>query len=404
MYWSPFGGALLPMLNHTTGSAPNENFNLCIAGVPGSGKSVFMQELMLSTLGVGGKVFVLDYGRSFKRSCMILGGNYIEFDMRNPISINPFSEVPEGNDEKSLEARQDFLSNFPSILATMAAPQHGTTDLQQPMLQQALIAVWNNSGAKAEIGDIADWLLARDESYAKELGNMLFPFTANGQHGRFFSGKANLSLNADIVVIETDHLRSVPELLAVVVQIMIVHINQTMVKGSRDRPFLIMIDEAWKLLAGKRSGEFIEEAGRIARKYNGSITLATQQLTDYFRQEGAASEKAFENSAHKIILKQNPESFKAMRANPKLASFVDEEWKLQLMQSIHSNPPHYSEAAIFSPNVSGVVGRLMIDPFTLLLTSTNARDYQALENRMQDGMSVTAAIDSVLRERGIGDC
>jgi conjugal transfer ATP-binding protein TraC len=256
-------------------------------------------------------------------------------------------------------------------------------------------------GSSAEITDIAHWLSQREETYAKELGNMLFPFTANGQHGRFFSGKAKLSLNADIVVIETDHLRSVPELLAVVVQVMIVHINQSMVKGNRNRPGLIMIDEAWKLLAGKRSGEFIEEAGRIARKYNTSITLATQQLTDYFRQEGSASEKAFENASHKIILKQNPESFKAMRANPKLANFVDEEWKLQLMQSIHSNPPHYSEAAIFSPNVSGVIGRLRMDPFTLLLTSTNARDYQALEDRIQKGMSVTEAIDEVLRERGL---
>ncbi|WP_342272305.1 hypothetical protein [Candidatus Tisiphia endosymbiont of Parasteatoda lunata] len=28
------------------------------------------------------------------------------------------------------------------------------------------------------------------------------------------------------------------------------------------------------------------------------------------------------------LLKQNPESFKAMRANPKLAGFVNEDWKL----------------------------------------------------------------------------
>jgi conjugal transfer ATP-binding protein TraC len=60
---------------------------------------------------------------------------------------------------------------------------------------------------------------------------------------------------------------------------MIVYFYQTIVKGGRNRPFLIMIDEAWKLLAGKRSGEFIEAAERIARKYNGSITFATQQLT-----------------------------------------------------------------------------------------------------------------------------
>ncbi len=31
-------------------------------------------------------------------------------------------------------------------------------------------------GARAEITDIADWLLKREESYSQELGNMLFPF------------------------------------------------------------------------------------------------------------------------------------------------------------------------------------------------------------------------------------
>ncbi|KJV57502.1 AAA-like domain protein [Orientia chuto str. Dubai] len=133
-----------------------------------------MQEMMLSVLGIGGKVFVLDYGRSFKRTCLILGGSYIEFDMKNPMSINPFSEVPENDTEKAIEARSDFLSSFPSILATMAAPQYGTSDLQQPMLQKALISVWQNKGSKAEITDIADWLLARKESYAQELGNISF--------------------------------------------------------------------------------------------------------------------------------------------------------------------------------------------------------------------------------------
>lgn len=400
MYWSPFGAALMPS-EASQQLAPNENFNLCIAGVPGSGKSVFMQELMLSTLGVGGKVFVLDYGRSFKRSCILLGGNYIEFDVRNPISINPFSEVPEGASEKDAEARADFLASFPSIVGTMAAPKSGTNDLQQPMLQRAVIEVWQKKGSKAEITDIAQWLSNRSEEYAKELGNMLFPFTKDGQYGSFFSGKAGLSLKKDIVVIETDHLRSVPELLAVIVQIMIVHINGSMVKGDRKRPFLIMIDEAWKLLSGKRSGDFIEEAGRIARKYNGSITLATQQLTDYFRGESSAAEKAFENASHKVILKQNADSFKAMRANPKLAGFVDEDWKLNLLQQIHSNPPYYSEAAIYGPEVSGIIGRLIIDPFTALLTSTNARDVQALDDKMEQGLSVPDAINEILRMRGL---
>ena len=204
----------------------------------------------------------------------------------------------------------------------------------------------------------------------------------------------------DIVVIETDHLRSVPALLTVIVQMMIVHINQVMVKGDRKQPFIIMIDEVAKLLQGKASGDFIEEMGRIARKYKGSIALATQQLTDYFRESSPAAEKAFENASHKAILKQNPETLLSLRSNPKLEAFVKEDWQLELLQSVHSNPPHYSEVAIFGPDVKGVIGRLMMDPFTLLLTSTNAEDYQALEDRMEKGMSALAAIEDVLKERG----
>ncbi len=41
----------------------------------------------------------------------------------------------------------------------MAAPQYGTNDLQQPTLQKALIAIWQEKEARAEITDIADWLV-----------------------------------------------------------------------------------------------------------------------------------------------------------------------------------------------------------------------------------------------------
>ena len=90
-----------------------------------------------------------------------------------------------------------------------------------------------------------------------------------------------------------------------------------------------------------------------------------------------------------------------MRSNPKLASFVKEDWQLDLMQSIRSEPPHYSEVALFGPDVHGVVARLRLDPFTLLLTSTNADDYRAIEERIQRGMSVTGAIEDILKSRGL---
>lgn len=107
-YYEEAAGILPCALVTANGIAPTGNFNLCIARVPCSGKSVFMQELMLSILGVSGKAFMLDYGRSFKRTCLLLGGSYIEFDVKNLTSINPFSEVPEDNSERAVEAKADF--------------------------------------------------------------------------------------------------------------------------------------------------------------------------------------------------------------------------------------------------------------------------------------------------------
>ena len=299
MFWSPFGPALIPQQGVMI--QPNENFNLCVAGVSGSGKSVFLQEIMLSILGVGGKVFILDYDRSFQRTCQILKGNYIAFDLQRPVSLNPFSEISEK--QADFEDRTVALANISSVLASMAAPLDGVTDLQNEALQEALAAVWEAKKSKAEITDVADWLLKQKDDGDKNLGRMLYPFTNRGKYGKFFSGPAGISLNNKIVVIETENLRAETELLSVVIQMMIVHINQAMIKGDRKHPFLIMIDEAKKLLTGKASGNFIEEMARVTRKYKGSIMSASQQLTDFFNPNAPAAEKAFENSSWKLILK-----------------------------------------------------------------------------------------------------
>jgi hypothetical protein len=37
-------------------------------------------------------------------------------------------------------------------------------DLEAALLQQALLAIWMQKGQQATIGDIADWLLAREDA------------------------------------------------------------------------------------------------------------------------------------------------------------------------------------------------------------------------------------------------
>lgn len=403
MYWSPFGKDLIPNLRKREGGDQTYDYNCCVAGVPGSGKSVALQEMMWSTLGVGGKGFVMDLGRSFKHGCLAakrgIQTNYIEFDTKNPISINPFSEIPEDNSPESNEIRADFLGSFPFVLGVMAAPRYGTNDLQQAMLQKAIVEAWNLKKRQTEITDIAGWLVNRSELYAKELGNMLFPYTREGQYGRFFSGQAELSLRARLTVVEADDLRNFPDLMSVITQMIMVHINRTMAKEDRDIPNMFIVDEMTQTLPTQHAGKFMARQARLFRKYNNSLVTATQHLTDYFPKEGGSFEEIFKLSSHKLIFKQTPESLKAMQSNSNLSHYVDNDWKLKLMQSVHSVKHQYSEAAIFGPNSNWVVGRLYIDPFSLLMMSTDANDYQAIENRLEGGMGLTEAIEDILRGR-----
>ena len=264
-FWNPFGASFLPGSHGQT----DHNFNVCLAGQSGSGKSVFAQELMMNILSVGGQVFVLDYGRSFKKACQLMKGQYIEFDVSNPLSLNPFTHI-QGDP-------QEMLACLKPTVQAMAGPKHGTTDLQNAFIEKAIRHAWETHKNACTIEDIRTFLLSHANKVARDLGEALYPFGAEGVYGKFFQGEAEATLNKDFVVIETDHLRSHPDLLTVLVQMVMIHIHQTMSRGSRDRPTMIMIDEAWKLLSGKSTGAFIAEINRISRKYKVTLVLATTE-------------------------------------------------------------------------------------------------------------------------------
>lgn len=391
-FFNPFGAAFLP---NAQNAQTDHNYNICIAGQTGSGKSVFMNELMANVIGVGGRVFVLDYGRSFKKSCHLFGGEHIEFDIGLDISLNPFTNIPIGDDIETTKERLEYLACIRPILQVMAAPKNGTNDLQNGYLEQAIHYAWETKKKEATIDTIVTWLKEHKKKEAQDLGESLTAFSSKGSYSHFFNRPSTVNFTHNLVVIETDDLRNHPDLMAVVVQMLILQINTLMSRGDRVTPFMIMIDEAWKLLAGKDSAQFISDATRTARKYKGSIVLATQHMTDYFKKESPAATEAFNCSAWKCILYQEKDVITSFNSHPQLQFFVESEYREELLKSVHSRPPHYSEVIIFGPNISGVVGRLCLDPFSRLLYSTNPAEYQAIENLIKSGASVIEAIEIV---------
>ena len=79
---------------------------------------------------------------------------------------------------------------------------------------------------------------------------------------------------------------------------------------SRDRKKIVIIDEAWDLLSGGATAEFIEAGYRRARKYKGAFMSATQGVDDYYR--NPAAKAALDNSDWMFLLRQKPESIEMM--------------------------------------------------------------------------------------------
>ncbi|WP_052046276.1 ATP-binding protein [Candidatus Paracaedibacter symbiosus] len=321
---------------------------------------------------------------------------HIEFDITLPISLNPFTQISQANDAASLVAREEMLAMIAPIFQVMAAPKHGTTDLENSYLEQAIRISWEKYGNQSSVDTVKEFLDNHEDRIAINLGQTLYPFSGSGSYGHFFNKPANASFKERLVVIETDHLRNYPSLMAVVVQMLIIQINQEMAKGDRITPFLIIIDEAWKLLSGKNTADFISEVTRTARKYKGSIVLGTQHLTDYFKPESPGATEAFNCSAWKCILYQELDVITSLKHHPQLQGFVDTEYKEALLKSIHSKPPHYSEIALFGPQINSIVGRLRLDPFSRLLYSTNAEEYRLIEEFTNKGASIEEAIELVM--------
>ena len=374
------------------------NYNAAIAGVSGSGKSVFLNEIASSYLARGARVWIIDVGRSYERVCEMLGGDFVEFREQNAggdgIRLNPFTRIGDFDEE---------LPMLKDLFAAMMSPTQQMSALQMSTLEIAIRGVWNDKKCEATPGDVAEYLVSgediidssagADASIAADMATMLFPYTSRGSFGRFFDGPATIDFTNPFCVLELEELKNKRELQRVVLLTLLHQITQAMYQ-SRDQQKIVIIDEAWDLLGGE-AGSFIETGYRRARKYNGAFICATQSVADFFTNRSA--ESAFHNSDWLILLRQKPDAIERMQKDKQTALTPAEK---QMTLSLRTEPGRYSEMFVKGQNGAGVA-RFVADPFSLLLFSTTPKDYQDILAKRKTGMSVTDATDAVLAERGI---
>jgi conjugal transfer ATP-binding protein TraC len=360
-----------------------------VCGVSGSGKSVFANNLIMSVLRRGSRVFVLDRGNSYRKLCRLLGGDYVEFHPDRPRSVSPCGKAgPQGQ-----EISREKLIFLRDLVAEMAT--RGREDLKpqdQSLVEAAVQAAFRKKpGQEVFVKDIREALeaLAVKERRAHDLALCLSSFAGDGPYGAFFDGPGQIDFDRQLIVFELGETALEKSVVSSLLMSIIHRIGECCA-GQQGEKY-VLIDEAWTLLRSQATSRFIENVFRTYRKYRTAALMITQQVADFEGPTGAAIRA---NAPNRIYLRQTPETILAME---KLLDLSAEEKRL--LGSLTTIKGRMSEFLVSTPEVKGVA-RLIQDPLAYWVTTSDPADNAYLEElvRKRTAEGKKDALADALRE------
>ena len=360
------------------------NFNIAIMAAPRKGKSALTQEYIMALLGSGGRVWVIDSGRSYQKLCQLLGGEFIEFTETTQICLNPFTLITDINESMGM---------LKPLLASMARPVTGANEEEITYLEKAIKASWELKGNKTSVTTISEWLLKQDSLICKNLSHLLYSYTNEGSYARFFEGDCTIDFSNPFIVMELQELDVKKDLQSIVLRLLIYLITQGMYHTDRAQMKSCIIDEAWKQLKSddKAQAEFIEAGYRTAPKYRGNFISIAHSIADYHA--NPMSRAAFDCSDFKIILGQTDEAINKLK-NEKIMDLDGFTERIYKSLKITKD---YSECVIKGPEGMSL-HRVLFDPYARILYSTKGEEFDAVNNMVAKGMLLTEAVELVAKQ------
>ncbi len=290
----------------------NDTGNTLVSGPPGSGKSVFLNALILSLMRYEGmRIWAFERGYSLSSLCLALGGTHVILD--GSVRLGPLTEL------ESLEDRNrahDFVRQLLVGNGKLNASDDQT-------LKNALEILSSNSKDERTLSTLADYL-----SGSKELLNSIKPYLCDSGDG-ILDGTEDPGFNGVLCVYECASLLERPLQSEMVLRHLLNKIRRECEKTST--PKAIILDEAWLML---RDETFVKELItwlKTLRKHNTIVVMATQNLSDLKSSELA--EAIFDCIKTRIYL-PNPDATQPYLSKSYLQAGLNQEQIEQIAKAI----------------------------------------------------------------------
>lgn len=376
MFWDPFANK-------------RGNYNVAVVGGSGAGKSVFIQEYAYAQLSTGGRVWVVDVGRSYYKMSKLFNGAFVVFNQESNLCLNPFSVA----NAETLDSFYQFMTGF---IYTMAFPGDiGQTHegWYKATINKVVHDVWATSVAantRPDMQDVIDTLSKHEDPRAKDMAVQLYAFGKKGPHGKYFNGNGKLDFEGDFIVFELEEVSQDKHLQNLIFILLIHYVTEKMYLSDRKKRMSLIIDEAWDMLKGGHGGDIIESIARRARKYNGNLWTGTQGVNDY--NASPAAKAAWNNSYWQALLSQDKSSI-TKAVNDGLLEI--DPFEERLMKDVHTEQGSFSEILLRGKSGEYAVGRFMLDPFSNAVYSTQPNEFSEFNEQYEAGVSTVDAITNI---------
>ena len=359
------------------------NYNALVTGVSGSGKSFLNNYILNQEIARGTRAFIIDIGGSYKKLTQALGGQYVEVNLTQEHSLNPFHM-----DDPSQEPTSQKVKSLLAIVELMIAEDDTSKlpKLDHVLLEKAILETYANTRARNEVpklSNLVEACNASTEPVLKNIAKMLFSWTGDRPYGLLLDQPGSLRPSGSICTFDLKGLSNWPDLQGVMILILTEFILSE-VERDLTTTKRIILDEAWALLKSPAAARFMEYCVRTLRKTGSGITFITQGVEEIV--SSPVGSAIISNTATKFVMLQRGDS-KAVQAALNLNS-----QELDLIRSLSQKKGVFCEGFMIEGTHRQVV-RIEPHPIEYWLSTSDSKDNQWLAKIMSDkNIDLTAAI------------
>lgn len=258
------------------------NRNRLIFGPSGTGKSFLVNHIVSQYYEQGHHIIIMDIGNSYKKLCLLVGGDYLEYEEENPLKFNPF------NFEIYSIEKKEFLVSL--LLFLWKGSDNKPSREEKNVLSKYLDSFFQKIEDDSTINPCFNTFYDHIVESNVEGGDLFFnknsflfstiDFYKGGDYDFVLNAEDKMDfLHKRFIVFELDNIKDHPILFPLVIMLLI----ETTMDKIRNLPGIkksVFIDECWKPLSQGEMVGFIKYLYKTIRKFYGEIAIATQDIDD----------------------------------------------------------------------------------------------------------------------------